>query len=123
MTDVANVKLARHERVVAEMKNFDSPVYAFDAKPEEEVAFEFIYEGEEVLQSIKPGCGCTDVSLAGNIIAGKITVGKAEPDTFSKYITVYFDDGEPYCTENDKKNMVPNPLKLTVSLTLTGTLK
>ncbi len=118
-----NPKILKHEKIVAEMKNFDQRVFQFKAKHDEVVEFEFNYDGNEILQSVKPGCGCTNVTLAENKIWGEIHVGVNEPQQFSKYLTVYFKDGYGYYTENEKGNMVPEPRKLSVSLTLKGTIK
>lgn len=113
-----------------EIRNaFESVIFKFKGKPGDEIPFEFTYNGELDIQSIQPGCGCTEARVENNKIVGHLkldpleTYNPNENETsrsVQKSITVYFHDGQEWYTADQNKVRKANSNKLSAVVTIAG---
>lgn len=125
--------MTKQEKVKQLMESFDTAVFVFHGKPEQEIPYEFTYNGDMPIQCIQLGCGCTSGKVEGNKIKGvlkldpksaylKSVVGTSNQVMTSKSVTVYFNDGQDFFSIDDDMVRRPNTDKISVGLTIQGVI-
>ena len=123
-------RVQRQEKIAELSKQFSPARFNFIGKPEEEINFEFTYNGETPIQAVEPGCTpCTTLTCDGTKITGVLKLDPKEKFTaangipaapVNKSISVWFEDGEDWFVIGDNMQKFPNPKKISVPLFLSG---
>lgn len=117
----------KQERLTELMGQFSPKSYNFVGKPEEEVDFEFTYDGDLPIKAVSPGCvTCTTLKVEDNKIIGTIKLdaeykgasGNSVP--VSKVINVWFEDDEDWFVVDENKVRKTNTDKISVPLYIRG---
>ncbi len=83
------------------------------------------------IEHIKPGCGCTDALIDGNVVNAKyhdssdvsvINSNNSKSILVTKSLTAYLKDGKPLKVKNDRGLEIFNPDKKSIRLTFTVTV-
>ena len=101
------------------INDFDTQEYSFGEVVEgEKVSFEFNYLGSDAIAGVKGTCGCTDVSLEGNTIRGKLNTEGLKGNV-AKQVNVYFGDWD---RQHESVNgiLIPNKDSRITTLAIRG---
>jgi hypothetical protein len=92
----------------------------------DKVVLEYPFEGDpNVIERIKPSCGCTakvEIDKVNNVIRA-VYDSKNDDGGISKAINVFFKDNQQLEVQNSLGVKIDNPKKLKVSLKFTGKIR
>jgi hypothetical protein len=92
----------------------------------DKVVLEYPFEGDpNVIERIKPSCGCTakvEIDKVNNVIRA-VYDSKNDQGGISKAINVFFKDNQQLEVQNSLGVKIDNPKKLKVSLKFTGKIR